>query len=90
MEGRFYVGPGCRVDAGAHIGPDAVLTADVTVANGASVRDSVVWEGSTLAESCRVDGSLLGARVRVGRHACLAPGAVLGEATVISDHSRTR
>jgi len=90
LEGRFYVGPGCRVEAGAHIGPDAVLTADVTVATGASVRDSVVWEGSTLMESCRVDGSLLGARVRVGRHACLAPGAVLGEATVISDHSRTR
>ncbi|PYQ46391.1 MAG: nucleotidyl transferase [Acidobacteria bacterium] len=90
LEGRFYVGPGCRIDAGAHVGPDAVLTAGVTVATGAWVRDSVVWEGSTLAESCRVDGSLLGARVHVGRHACLAPGAVLGEATVISDHSRTR
>jgi NDP-sugar pyrophosphorylase family protein len=67
-----------------------VLTADVTVATGAWVRDSVVWKGSTLAESCRVDGSLLGAGVRVGRHASLVPGAVLGEATVISDHSRTR
>jgi NDP-sugar pyrophosphorylase family protein len=89
LEGRFYVGPGCRIDAGAHVGPDAVLTADVTVATGAGVRDSVVWEGSTLAESCRVDGSLLGARVHVGRHASVAPGAVLGEATVISDHSRT-
>ena len=90
LEGRFYVGPGCRIAAGAHVGPDAVLTAGVTVATGAWVRDSVVWEGSTLAESCRVDGSLLGARVQVGRHACLPPGAVLGEATVISDHSRTR
>jgi NDP-sugar pyrophosphorylase family protein len=90
MEGRFYVGPGCRVDAGAHVGPDAVLTAEVAVAAGAWVRDSVVWKGSVLAESCHVDGSLLGERVRVGRHARLAPGAVLGEDTVISDHSRTR
>ena len=89
LEGHFYVGPGCRVDAGAHVGPDAVLTADVTVAAGTWVRDSVVWKGSTLAESCHVDGSLLGERVRVGRHARLAPGAVLGEGTVISDHSRT-
>ena len=32
LEGRFYVGPGCRVDAGAHVGPDAVLTAEVAVA----------------------------------------------------------
>ena len=77
LEGRFYVGP------------DAVLTAEVSVAGGAWVRDSVVWKGSTLAENSSVEGSLLGERVRVGRHARLAPGAVLGEGTAISDHSRT-
>jgi mannose-1-phosphate guanylyltransferase len=89
MEGPFYVGPGCRVEAGAHVGPDAVLTADVSVAPGAWVRDSVVWKGSTLAESASVEGALLAARVRVGRHARLGPGAVLGEDTSITDHSRT-
>jgi NDP-sugar pyrophosphorylase family protein len=89
MEGPFYVGPGCRVEAGAHVGPDAVLTADVSVAPGVWVRDSVVWKGSTLAESASVEGALLAARVRVGRHARLTPGAVLGEDTSISDHSRT-
>ena len=89
LEGHYYIGPGCQVEAGAHVGPDAVLTGDVTVAAGAWVRDSVVWKGSTLAESASVEGSLLAARVQVGRHARLAPGAVLGESTVISDHSRT-
>jgi NDP-sugar pyrophosphorylase family protein len=89
LEGRYYIGPGCRVEAGAHVGPDAVLTADVAVAPGAWVRDSVVWKGSTLAESASVEGSLLAAGVQVGRHARLAPGAVLGEGTVVSDHSRT-
>jgi NDP-sugar pyrophosphorylase family protein len=89
MEAPFYVGPGCRIADGAHVGPNAVLTRDVEVATGAWVRDSVVWEGSVLAEASSVDGSLLAARVRVGRHARLAPGAVLGEASAISDHSRT-
>jgi mannose-1-phosphate guanylyltransferase len=89
LEGAFYVGPGCRVAAGAHVGPDAVLTARVEVAGGAWVRDSVVWEGTTLADSSSVEGSLLAARVQVGRHARLAPGAVLGEGSVVSDHSRT-
>jgi len=89
LEGRFYVGPGCRIDAGAHVGPDAVLTAGVTVATGAWVRDSVAWEGCALAEASSVEGSLLASRVRVGRHARLAPGAVLGEGSVVSDHSRT-
>jgi NDP-sugar pyrophosphorylase family protein len=89
MEAPFYVGPGCRIAEGAHVGPNAVLTRDVEVATGSWVRDSVVWEGSALAENSSVDGSLMAARVRVGRHARLAPGAVLGEASVISDHSRT-
>jgi NDP-sugar pyrophosphorylase family protein len=89
MEGPFYVGPGCRIAAGAHVGPDAVLTRGVTVAGGSWVRDSVVWDGSTLSDSSSVDGSLLAARVRVGRHARLAPGAVLGADSIVSDHSRT-
>jgi NDP-sugar pyrophosphorylase family protein len=90
LEGPFYVGPGCHLDAGAHVGPDAVLTRDVTVAAGARVHDSVVWEGCTLAPSASVEGALLAARVAVGPCARLAPGAVLGEGTRISDHSRTR
>ncbi|HUG54367.1 MAG TPA: NDP-sugar synthase [Vicinamibacteria bacterium] len=89
LEGPFYVGPGCRVAPGAHVGPDAVLTARVTMAAGARVTDSVVWEGCALAESSSVTGALLAAGVRVGRHARLAPGAVLGEGTVVSEHSRT-
>jgi mannose-1-phosphate guanylyltransferase len=90
LEGPFYVGSGCRVATRAHVGPDAVLASAVQVRAGARVSDSVVWEGSELAESSRIEGALLAARVRVGRHAHLAPGAVLGEASVVSDHSRTR
>lgn len=89
LEGAFYVGPGCRVEAGAHVGPDAVLCRDVRVASGVWVRDSVVWEGGRLEEFASIEGALLGAGVRVGRHARLAPGAVLGEGSVVSDHSRT-
>ncbi len=90
LEGAFYVGPGCRVAAGARVGPDAVLTRDVTASPASRVRDSVVWAGTELAESSSVDGALLGLRVRVGAHARVAPGAVLGEGSTVSDHSRTR
>jgi mannose-1-phosphate guanylyltransferase len=89
LEPPFYVGPGCRLAAGSHVGPGAVLCRNVTVANGVWVRDSVVWDGSDLAEFASVEGALLGSRVRVGHHARLAPGAFLGEASVVSDHSRT-
>jgi NDP-sugar pyrophosphorylase family protein len=90
LEGPFYVGAGCRIDADAHVGPDAVLTGGVSVAKGAWVRDSVVWERTEVAELASVEGALLAANVRVGRQARVSPGAVLGEGTVLSDHSRTR
>jgi NDP-sugar pyrophosphorylase family protein len=89
LEGPFYIGPGCRVAAQAHVGPDAVLTSGVRVEARARVRDSVLWEGTEVGEASDVDGALLGPGVRTGRHAAAGPGAVLGEGTRLSDYSRS-
>jgi NDP-sugar pyrophosphorylase family protein len=89
LEGPFYVGPRCRVEAGARIGPRAVLAADVSVAAGAQVRDSVLWAGCRISAGASVDGALLGLGIRVGSNAAIRPGAVLGEGTTLSDFSRT-
>jgi len=87
--GPFYVGPGCRVARGARVGPGAVLVGDVRVAEGAVVRDAVVWSGAEIGPGARVEGALVGQAVRVGRNAVVSAGAVLGEGTVVSDFSRT-
>ena len=89
LEGPFYVGPGCRVAAGARLGPDVTLVGGVRIGRGASVRDSVLWAGVEVGEGARVEGALLGQAVRVGRNAAVPAGAVLGEGTAISDFSRT-
>ena len=88
LEPPFYLGPGSRVEAGVHLGPDAVLVADVAVAAGARVRDSVLWRGVVVGPDAEITGSLLGPGVRLGRKARL-DGALLGEGTVLSDFSRT-
>ena len=62
----------------------------MAVSAGARVRDSVVWEGAELGPDCLVEGALVSSGVRVGAHARVLAGAVLGEGTVVSDHSRTR
>jgi len=89
LQGPFYIAPGCRVAAGAQVGPDAVLLAGVRVAEGARVRDAVIWEGVTVGEGARVEGALVAQGVRVGRNAVVGGGAVLGEGTVVSDFTRT-
>ncbi|HET7747657.1 MAG TPA: NDP-sugar synthase [Vicinamibacteria bacterium] len=89
LEGPFFVGPGCRLAAGSRLRAGAVLTEGVRVAAGATVEDSVLWAGADVAELATVTGALLGPRVRVGASARVLPGAVLGEGTIVSDHSRT-
>jgi mannose-1-phosphate guanylyltransferase len=88
LDGHFYVGPGCEVEAGARLGPDAVLVGDVRVRAGACLRDSVLWQGVEAGPDCEVQGSLVGRGVRLGRSSLLR-NAVLGEGSVLSDHSRT-
>jgi NDP-sugar pyrophosphorylase family protein len=82
----FYVGPGCRVAAGAEIGRGAVLVGDVRVEAGARVADSVLWPGASLEAGCSVEGAVLAGHVRVGPSARVR-GAVLGEGSVVSDFS---
>jgi mannose-1-phosphate guanylyltransferase len=89
LEGAFYVGPGCRVEAGAEIGAGAVLTRDVSVRNGARVGDSVLWKGVELGPEAMVQGALLAENVAVGRSARIGPGAVLGDGARVPDYSKT-
>jgi NDP-sugar pyrophosphorylase family protein len=85
----FYAGPGCRVAAGATLGPDATLVADVELEAGAAVRDSVVWQGCSIGAGAVVEGALLSSRVSIAPHARLAPGALLGEGSRLSEFSRS-
>jgi len=89
LRAPFYVGPGCRVSAQAEVGPNAVLSSRVRVEAGARIRDSVLWEGCQVGEETTIDGALLGAGVRTGRHVAIGPGAVLGEGASLPDYSRT-
>ncbi len=88
LEAPFYIGPGCHVASTAHVGPDAVLVSGVSVAEGARVRDSVLWPGSRLGAGAEVHSSLVGPRVQLGLKSRVE-AAVLGEGSVLSDYSRT-
>jgi NDP-sugar pyrophosphorylase family protein len=88
VSGPCYVGPGCRIAAGARLGPHVVLTRDVTVEGGARVAATVAWERVSVGPHAQVSGALLGPAVRVGAHARVSAGSTLGEGTQVSEHSR--
>ncbi len=88
LKAPFFVGPRCRVDAEALVGPGAVLVDTVHLAAGAQVDDSVLWTGCAVGPEARVSGALLGPGVTVGRSAVVR-GSVLGEGTIVSEYSQT-
>jgi mannose-1-phosphate guanylyltransferase len=87
LEGPFFIGPGCTVEAFARVGPGAVLVANVSLRSGASVADSVLWDGAELGPRARVERSLLGPKVKLANDVCLT-GTALGEDTTVTAFSR--
>jgi NDP-sugar pyrophosphorylase family protein len=80
LDAPFFLGPRCEVEAGARLGPDAVLVSDVRVRAGAVVRDSVLWAGVEAAENATIETCLLGpacasagTRSSAGRSSARAP-----------------
>ena len=77
------VGEGCRIDAGAAVGPMVVLGDRAAVGPAARVERSVLHERASVGEGAAVEGSVLGFDSEVGagavvRDCLLAPGAKVG------------
>jgi mannose-1-phosphate guanylyltransferase len=73
----LLVGAGAEIDAGASVGPRAVVSAGCRVGAGAEVRDSVLLGGCSVGEGARVTDSVLAAGVAVEAGTELA-GAIVG------------
>jgi mannose-1-phosphate guanylyltransferase len=82
------IGPGCRVEAEAVVGPGAVLGAGSWVEAGAHVEAAVLWEEVRVGAMARLQGCVVGRGGRIGAHAEVTPGVVLGDESTVSDYSR--
>ncbi len=65
LEAPAIVGPRSIVERGATVGPRAVLGAGCRVAAGATVRDAVVWDGTSLAPGETLRRAVAAGGVRV-------------------------
>ena len=83
-----FVGPGATVRHGAEVGPYAVLGSGSVVETDARVRDAVVWPDSLVGPGATIEGAIVGRRCRIGDHARLGPGTVLGDDSTLTPHTR--
>ncbi len=88
VHGPVQLGSGCVLDAEANVGEDVVLCDRVRVGSGSMIAHSVVWEDTVIGQGARLEGCVIGARARIGNHAHVRAGTVLGSGARVPDHSR--
>jgi mannose-1-phosphate guanylyltransferase / phosphomannomutase len=79
IDGPAVIGNYCQIEAGARIGPYAVLGQNVVVKEGAATERSVIDSGCFIGQSARVEGTILGKGVDVRPHALLNEGVAVGD-----------
>ena len=79
--GPAVVGPNCRVEAGARLGPYTVLGSNVMVRAGADVERVIIHDNSYLGSNVQVRGAI------IGRGADLRPGVRCEEGVVLGDET---
>ena len=88
IEGPAFVDSGAVVKSGARIGPYSVVGRQCHIEEHAVIDHAIVWANSRISQGAIVRRSILGRHCHIGRNAIVEGGVVLGDKSVITDHSR--
>src|SRR2546427_6852733 len=88
IEGPCFIDEGAVVKAGARIGPYSGVRRPCHIEEHALVERSILWANSRVSQEATVRRSILGRHCHIGRNATVEDGVVLGDKSVVTDHSR--
>ncbi len=88
VEGPCFIDDGVVVKAGARIGPYSVLGRQCHVEEAARVDGTVLWQNTRVGSEAVVTDAIVGRHCHIGRNVTLGAGAVLGDKTALTDHTR--
>jgi NDP-sugar pyrophosphorylase family protein len=88
IEGPCFVDEGAVVKGGARIGPYSVIGRQCHVEEHAVIERAILWANSRVGQEAIVRRSILGRHCHIGRCASVEDGVVLGDKSVVTDHSR--
>ena len=88
IEPPCFVDDGAVVKIGARIGPYSVVGRQCHIEEHAVVDSAIVWANTRISQEASVRRSILGRHCHIGRSATIQDGVVLGDKSVVTDHSR--
>jgi len=80
-----FIGRNVTIETGAAVGPYAVIGDNCEIARGASVRDSILWDGVKVGVDADVSGAIIASNAQIGARAQVPPGAVIGHEARVAD-----
>jgi mannose-1-phosphate guanylyltransferase len=78
----------CTIKPGAQI-INSVLGRGCYIEERARIENSVIWSHTRVGTAAEVSGALVGRGCHIGRSTVVAPGAVLGDKTSLTDYTKT-
>ena len=88
IEGPCFIDAGAVVKAGARVGRYSVIGSHCHVGEGAVVEDAILWPNTWVDADSRVAGTVTGRHCHLGRNVEVGDGTLLGDKSVVTDHSR--
>jgi mannose-1-phosphate guanylyltransferase len=83
LRAPVFIGRGCKVAADAVVGPYTVLGDGCEVRSGATVADSLLWDGVVVEENAQLDWAIVASRARIGAGARVGRNSVIGHDATI-------
>lgn len=88
INGPVAIGEDVRVGEKSNIGPYVTLGDRVTIGKRVNMRNSVVLSGTTVSDSSRVEGAIIGEKVSMGKGVRIAADCLIGDHVIIHDNLR--
>jgi len=85
---KVVIGPNVTLREGAHVGDYVVLGDNCVIGKNARVNHSILWNDTFAGKHSSVEGAVLCRRVDVRANAAIAPGAVIGDESMIGHGAR--
>lgn len=85
-----YIADDARLQEMCKVGPYAVIGKAAMIASNASIKHSVVWQGSKIGEACEIRGSIICSGVSIKNRCRTFEGSVIGSGTVVGQRSVIR
>jgi NDP-sugar pyrophosphorylase family protein len=83
----LHVGNGVRFGKEVQLGPSCILSERVTVGDRSKVRNSIVFEDTTIGDECTLDGTLVGERVAIGNRSKIGRRTIIAGEISLPDGS---